>query len=53
MKAKNDGRREKYDQKMKLLGFSKIHPWVHKDDREEILKFIEVKREARLKKSKN
>lgn len=51
MAEKDDGRRDKYDQKMKRLGFTKIHPWVHQDDKEEILKIIEEKREVRLNKS--
>lgn len=51
MAKKNDDRRERYAEKMKRLGFSKIQPWVHKDDKDEILKIIEQKREKRLNKS--
>jgi len=42
-------KRTRYDDKMKALGFKKIHPWVHDDDRQNILKLIEDLREKKLK----
>lgn len=45
----SNDRRTKYDDKMKALGFKKIHPWVHDNDRKKVLELIEELREKRLK----
>ena len=48
---KKEDRREKYDDKMKRLGFKKIQPWVHHDDKKEVLDLCEELREKRLNSS--
>lgn len=42
-------RRETYHDKMIAWGFKKIHPYVHQDDKDEILALVEKKRKERLK----
>lgn len=48
-KGKSD-RRATYHEKMTKLGFIKIHPYVHFEDKAKLLKIIEEYREERLKK---
>ena len=46
---KEQNKREKYHDKMIRLDFSKIHPYVHKDDKKQVLKDIEELRLKRMK----
>lgn len=41
-------KRKKYDDKMKSLGFKKIHPYVHEDDRQSVLEHTSKLMKERL-----
>lgn len=48
MTEKKQNKREKYHEKMTKLGFGKIQPYVHFDDKEQVLSLVKELREKRL-----